>query len=288
MNNNFLPASILVIIALTIVVVKSSFFTVNEWERALKFKFGEFSGEEIEPGWHLKMPVANTIKKYDVRIQTMDKAPEKFFTIKKEELLIDSFVKWRVENLQQYFKSVNTKSRAENRLQQKVNNSLKEQIAKRTISEVIAGDRAEIMEFVQKAVDEEAISIGIKVIDVRLKRVDLADEIQDNVFDRMRTERERIAKEKRATGSELAESIRANAEKRKEITLAEAVKKSEILRGEGDAVATEVYANTFGKDQNFYELYRSLNAYKKTFNSGDDLMVIDPNSDFFKYFKSGQ
>ena len=283
-----LPTIALVIVVLIVVLFKSAFFTVNEWEKALKFYFGEFSGEELQPGWHLKFPLANTIQKYDIRIQTMDKAPEKFFTVKKEELLIDSFVKWRVENLQQYFKSVNNKARAENRLQQKVNNSLKEQIAKRTISEVIAGDRTEIMEFVQQAVDEEAKSIGIKVIDVRLKRVDLADEIQDNVFNRMRTERERIAKEKRATGSELAESIRANAEKQKEITLAEAVQKSEVLRGTGDAVATQVYANTFGKDQNFFELYRSLNAYKKTFDSGDDLMVIDPNSDFFKYFKSDQ
>lgn len=287
MKNN-LPIIALVIIGLVVLTVKSAFFTVNEWERALKFQFGEFSGEEIQPGWHFKMPVANTIQKYDIRIQTMDKAPEKFFTIKKEELLIDSFVKWRVENLQQYYKSVANKARAENRLQQKVNNSLKSQIAKRTISEVVAGDRAEIMEFVQKAVDDEAASIGIKVIDVRLKRVDLADEIQGNVFNRMRTERERIAKEKRANGSELAETIRADAERRKEILLAEAVQKSEVLRGEGDAVATELYADTFGKDQSFYELYRSLNAYKKTFDSGDDLMIIDPNSDFFKYFKSDQ
>lgn len=283
-----LPTYLLIFIGLIALAAKSSFYTVDEWERALKFKFGEFSGEEIQPGWHLKMPIANTIKKYDIRIQTMDKAPEKFFTVKKEELLIDSFVKWRVENLQQYFKSVTNKSRAENRLQQKVNNSLKEQIAKRTISEVIAGDRTEIMEFVQKAVDEEAKTIGIKVIDVRLKRVDLADEIQVNVFDRMRTERERIAKEKRATGSEQAESIRANAERRKEVTIAEAVQKSEILRGEGDAVATQIYADTYGKDENFYELYRSLNAYKNTFNSSGDLMVIDPNSDFFKFFKSNQ
>jgi len=283
-----IPTVILIAIGLFFLFIKSSVFTVNEWERALKFEFGEFSGEEIQPGLHFKIPFMNTIKKYDVRIQTMDKSPEKFFTVKKEELLIDSFVKWNISDLQKYYKSVGNKSRAENRLEQKVNNSLKEQIAKRAIGEVVAGDRAEIMAYVQEAVDSEAEGIGIKVIDVRLKRVDLADEIQSNVFNRMRTERERIANEKRAEGSEQAETIRADAERQREITIAEATKKSEILRGEGDAVSTKIYAESFGKDQKFYELYRSLNAYKKTFNSSGDLMVIDPNSEFFKYFKSGQ
>lgn len=279
---------ILIPLALVAVLFFSSVYTVDEWQRGLLFQFGEFKGDEIEPGLNFKVPFVNEVKKYDVRIQTMDKAPEKFFTVKKEELLIDSFVKWRIDNLQQFYKSVGNKDRAENRLEQKVNNSLKEQIAKRTIGEVVAGDRAEIMSIVQKAVDLDAKGIGIKVIDVRLKRVDLADEIQSNVFARMRTERERIAKEKRATGSEQAETIRADAERQREITLAEATKKSEILRGEGDAVSTKVYADAFGQDQEFYELYRSLNAYKKTFNSNGDLMVIDPNSEFFKYFKSNK
>ncbi len=263
-------------------------FTINEWERGLKFQFGEFSGEEIQPGLSFKMPVVNTIQKYDIRIQTMDKAPERFLTINKEELLIDSFVKWKIKDLQTYFKSVTTKSRAENRLQQKVNNSLKEQIAKRTIRQVVSSDRSDIVESVQKAVDEEASAIGIEVIDVRLKRVDLADEIQDNVFARMRSERTRIAKEKRAEGEEKAIQIRADADRQQQVIVAEAIRKAQILRGDGDAQSTKVFADAFGKDQQFYELYRSLNAYKKTFESGNDLLVIDPNSEFFKFFKSGQ
>lgn len=286
MEKRLLP--IAVIGALIFLILKSSVFTINEWERGLKFKFGEFSGEEIQPGLNFKLPIANTIRKYDIRIQTMDKEPERFLTTNKEELLIDSFVKWKIKDLQGYFTSVNTKARAENRLQQKVNNSLKEQIANRTISEVVADDRTIIMESVRKAVDEEANSIGIEVIDVRLKRVDLADEIQGNVFARMRSERERIAKEKRAQGDEKAIQIVADADRQKQVILADAIREAQILRGEGDALSTKIFADAFGQDEDFYELFRSLNAYKKTFESGNDLMVIDPKSDFFKFFQSGQ
>jgi len=286
MEKRLLPIAILA--ALAFLVIKASVFTINEWERGLKFKFGEFSGEEIQPGLNFKLPVANTIRKYDIRIQTMDKQPERFLTINKEELLIDSFVKWKIENLQQYFTSVNTKDRAENRLQQKVNNSLKELIAKRSIGQVVADDRTTIMDEVRSAVDEEAASIGIKVIDVRLKRVDLADEIQGNVFARMRSERERIAKEKRAEGDEQAIQIVANADRQKQVILADAIREAQILRGDGDAQSTKIFADSFGQDEEFYELFRSLNAYKKTFESGNDLMVIDPNSEFFKFFQSSQ
>ena len=183
----------LIIVVALAAVLSTSVFTVNEWERALKFRFGEFSGETLQPGLNFKWPVMNTIEKYDVRIQTMDRPPERFITMNKEELLVDSFVKWRIKDLQEYYKTVRNRARAENRLAQKINNSLKEQIAQRTIGDVVAGDRIEIMDIVQQAVDEEAVSIGVEVIDVRLKRVDLADEIQDNVFNRMRSERQRIA-----------------------------------------------------------------------------------------------
>ena len=169
-----------------------------------------------------------------------------------------------------------------------MNNSLKEQIAKRTIRQVVANDRSIIMESVRKAVDEEAGLIGIEVIDVRLKRVDLADEIQGNVFARMRSERERIAKEKRAEGDEKAIQIVADADRQKQVILADAIREAQILRGTGDAQSTKIYADAFGQDEGFYELFRSLNAYKKTFDSGNDLMILDPNSEFFKFFKSSQ
>ncbi len=283
-ENIFMGMALL--IAAAVVIFASTVFTVKEWERGLKFQFGEFSGEEIQPGINFKMPFVNTIQTYDVRIQTMDRAPERFITVNKEELLVDSFVKWKIKDLQIYFKTVKFRSAAENRLEQKINNSLKAQIAKRTISDVVAGDRVEIMKLVQEAIVEEAVSIGIEVVDVRLKRVDLADQIQSNVYERMRSERQRIANEYRATGNEKAIAIRANADRTKVELVSEAEKKAQLTRGDADASATKIYADAFGKDQEFYEFFRSLNAYKQTFNSSGDLIILDPNSDFFKHFNS--
>lgn len=277
---------IVIALVISIVVFASTVFTVNEWERGLKFQFGEFSGEELQPGINFKMPLVNTIQTYDIRIQTMDRSPERFITVNKEELLVDSFVKWRIKDLQQYFKSVKTRANAENRLEQKINNSLKAQIAKRSIADVVAGDRIEIMNVVQAAIVEEAVSIGVEVVDVRLKRVDLADQIQSNVYERMRSERQRIANEYRAEGNEKAIEIKANADREKVELVAEAEKKAQLTRGDADASATKIYADAFGQDQEFYEFFRSLGAYKNTFNSSGDLIILDPNSDFFKHFNS--
>lgn len=285
MSNTILKLVFIAVMGL-VVLLATSVYTVSEWERGLKFQFGEFSGEEIQPGLNFKLPFVNTIKKYDVRIQTMDKEPERFITVNKEELLVDSFVKWRIADLQKYYKAVKNRNRAENRLEQKVNNSLKEQIAQRTISDIVAGDRRQIMQFVQSAIDAEADSIGVEVIDVRLKRVDLADEIQANVFGRMQSERQRIANEYRANGNEQAIEIRANADRQKIELVAEAEKKAQLIRGDADASATKIYADAFGQDVDFYEFFRSLNAYKTTFNSPQDLIILDPESDFFKYFNS--
>lgn len=284
-SDNVLMGIVFALVA-TFVIFASTVFTVNEWERGLKFQFGEFSGEELQPGINFKIPIANTIETYDIRIQTMDKAPERFITVNKEELLVDSFVKWRINDLQTYFKSVKTRANAENRLEQKINNSLKAQIAKRTISDVVAGDRSEIMNVVQKEVEEEAQSIGIEVVDVRLKRVDLADQIQSNVYERMRSERQRIANEYRATGNEKAIEIRANADREKVELVSEAEKKAQLTRGDADATAIKTYADAFGQDEDFYDFFRSLGAYKSTFNSYGDLIILDPDSDFFKHFNT--
>lgn len=285
MSNTILRLVFILVMG-AVVLFATSVYTVNQWERALKFQFGEFSGEEIQPGINFKLPFVNTITKYDIRIQTMDKVPERFITVNKEELLVDSFVKWRIADLQKYYKTVKNRAKAENRLEQKVNNSLKEQIAQRTISDIVAGDRIQIMQFVQSAIDAEADSIGVEVIDVRLKRVDLADEIQANVFGRMQSERKRIANEYRANGNEQAIEIRANADRQKIELVAEAEKKAQLVRGDADALATKIYADAFGQDVDFYEFFRSLNAYKLTFNSPQDLIILDPESDFFKYFNS--
>lgn len=287
MNQKAFP--VLVFLAIIGVVLANSLYFVYEWERAVKFKFGEFTGAEIEPGLRFKWPVVNTVQKFDMRIQTMDERAERFQTVKKEELVVDSFAKWRIADLRQFYTSVRGSARtAQNRLSQRVNSSLRAEVAKRTIPDVIAGDRAEIMDIVQREISEEAQAIGVDVIDVRLKRVDLADEIRGELFARMESERQRIGSEKRATGENEAEQIRANADRSRSVTLANAQKYGDETRGEGDATATRIYAEAYGKDEEFYGFYRSLGAYKTTFEKGGDLMVLDPNSDFFKYFNQAK
>jgi membrane protease subunit HflC len=285
MNKKLLLPS-LGLAAVLIAVFNTAYF-VYQWETALKFRFGEFVGEPIEPGLRFKIPVVNTVSKYDMRIQTLDAEPAAYYTVNKEQLMVDSFVKWRIRDTKQYQVAVRGREElAESRLSQKVNNTLRDEVAKRTINQVVAGDRAEIMDVVRQAVDEEARSIGVEVVDVRLKRVDLVDSIRENVYRRMASERVRIANEKRAQGVEAAEKIRADAERQSQILVAEATREGEETRGNGDAVATKVYANAYGQDEEFYALYRSLNAYKNTFGGAGDLMVLEPNSEFFKYFKS--
>lgn len=286
MKSDNIFMSLVLIIAAVVVFFASSVFTVKHWERALKFKFGEFQGEVIQPGINFKIPFINTVQVYDERIQTMYSEPERFFTINKEELLVDSFVKWRIADFQKFYKTVRTYEKAENRLEQKINNSLKAQIAKRAIRDIVAGDRIEVMDMVQKAIVEEAASIGVNVVDVRLKRVDLVDQIRQNVFDRMSSEREQIAKEYRANGNEKAIGIRAEADRKRIELVAEAEKNAQLVRGDADSQATKIYADSFGQDPSFYDFYRSLNAYKKTFNSSGDLIILDPESDFFKHFNS--
>ena len=270
-------------------LLQSTLFTVKEYERGIKFRFGEFVGEEILPGLHWKWPVINTIQKYDVRIQTMDSEPEGFLTKNNQELIIDSFVKWRIRDIKQYFVSVSGRSDlAETRLAQQVNSSLRSEVGKRSIGEVVAGDRAVIMDMVQKAIDVESEKFGVEVIDVRLKRVDYADEIRDSVFRDMESERNVLVQQKESTGKKIAEEIRAKADATSLVTVAEAERQSNILRGEGDAEATRIYAEAFGQDKEFYDLYRSLEAYRRTFGGEGDVLVIEPDSEFFKYFNQNQ
>ena len=287
MNQKYFP--VLLVLALVGFAASNSLFYVYEWERAVKFRFGEFVGEEIEPGLRFMIPWVNTVEKFDMRIQTMDERAELFQTINKEDLMVDSFAKWKISDLKQYYTSVRgSAAAAQNRLSQRVNSSLRAEVAKRTIPEVIAGDRAEIMDIVQSVINVEARAIGVDVIDVRLKRVDLADEIRGELFARMESERARIGAEKRATGENEAEQIRADADRLRAITLATAQKYGDETRGEGDATATRIYAEAYGEDEEFYSFYRSLGAYQATFEQGGDLMVLDPKSDFFKYFNQVQ
>lgn len=276
----------MIVVAILVATGLSATFFVDERQKAIVFKFGEIVDSDIQPGLHFKLPFINNVEFFDARVQTMDAEPELYLTGEKKNLVVDSFVKWRIRDVYQYYTRLQgLESNARSRLSQRVNDSLRREFGQRTVQEVISGDRRKIMDVVRLAMDEDAASLGIEIIDVRLKRVDLDPAISERVYDRMNAERERVAKELRAQGEEQAEKIRANADKRRQIMLANAERDGQRLRGEGDAVATDIYAKSFGKNREFYNLYRSLNAYKVAFGDKENLMVLDPSSDFFRYFK---
>lgn len=267
-------------------VIWASVFTVDERQKAILFKFGEILSSDFEPGLHLKMPVINNVKKFDQRILTIDQQPERFLTAEKKDLIVDSFVKWRIADVEQYFKTTQgDENRAGQLLYQNINNGLRDEFGKRTVQEVIAGDRTEIMKIMTAEATEKARTLGIEVIDVRIKKIDLPARVSDSVYRRMRAERERVARDFRSKGAEAAERIRADADRQRSVILAEAYRDSEIVRGEGDARATDIYAKAFNNDEEFYRFYRSLNAYKNNFSTSDDVILLEPDSEFFRYFK---
>lgn len=275
----------LVLVVAVVILASASLYTVDEREKAIVFRFGEIIRSDDPPGLHWKYPFINNVRKFDARIQTMDFNPQEYLTDEKKNLVVDSFVKWRVDDVHQYFVTVSGNiTAAQRRLSQRVNNSLREEFGKRNVQEVISGDRNEIMTRVQKATDEQARAIGVEIVDVRLKRVDLVEEVSEQVYRRMEAERSRVAKELRAKGAEEAEKIRSNADRQRRVIVANAKRDGQRLRGQGDAEATRIYADAFGRDNEFYDLYRSLNAYENTFRSKDDLLVLEPDSQFFKYF----
>ncbi len=278
-----------VVVAIMLALFAGSVYTVDERERAIVFQFGRIIKTDDEAGLKFKMPFIQSVRKFDGRIQTMDAAAESYLTIEKKNLDVDSFVKWRIRDVSRYYVTVSgSKRNAESRLAQRVNDSLRREFSKRTVQRVISGDRAEIMDVVREAVNEEASQIGIEVVDVRLKRVDLDQEISESVYGRMEAERSRVATELRAQGEEAAERIRADADRQAQILLANAQRDGEKLRGDGDAQATKIYAEAFSRDREFYRLYRSLNAYKDSFDSKSDILVVEPDSEFFKYFKQSR
>ena len=277
-------AIILFVIALTATGV---FYTVDERERAIVFKFGEIIRSDDKPGLRMKLPFINNVRSFDARVQTMDAEPELYLTIEKKGLVVDSFVKWRIIDTTKYFVSVGGQtSTASTRLRQLINDGLKTEFGKRSVNDVISGDRAVIMNVVQENTNREAKKYGLEVIDVRLKRVDLVPEISQSVYDRMEAERGRVAKELRARGAEAAERLRADADRQSQIIIAEAEREAQVKRGEGDAEATRIYAEAYSADAEFFSFYRSLEAYKNTFKNKDAMMVIEPDSEFFKYLKN--
>ncbi len=273
-------------LAVVAVGLYTSTFIVHQWEYALKLRLGEIVDADYKPGLHWMVPFLNNVKMFDGRIQTLDARPERFLTIEKKDVIVDSYVKWRIAEVAQYYRSTGGSSvKTARLLSERINTSLRDEFGKRTIKEVVSGERAEIMALLTKDADEKAAELGAEVLDVRIKQIDLPPEVSESVYERMRAERERVARDLRAKGAEAAERIRAEADREHTVILAEAFKESEEQRGEGDAKAAEVYANAYEKNREFYAFYRSLNAYRTIFHSGGDMMVLEPDSEFFKYFK---
>ena len=262
-------------------------FVVSQWETALKLRLGEIIATDYEPGLHLKVPILHTVIKFDRRIQTLDSRPERFLTLEQKDVIVDSYAKWRISDVAQYYRSTGGNSaKAARLLSERINTSLRDEFGKRTIQEVVSGERAEIMDVLTKKVDLQANELGVEIVDIRVKRIDLPPEVSESVYERMRAERERVAKDFRAKGGEIAEKIRADADRQRTVTLANAYREAEELRGAGDAKAAEVYANAYTKNAEFYSFYRSLNAYRTIFEQGGDMMVLEPESEFFRYFNS--
>jgi membrane protease subunit HflC len=276
----------LILILAVLVVGSMSIFTVDEREKAIMFKFGEIVGTDFAPGLHLKIPFVNNVSKFDARIQTMDAQPERFLTSEKKNVIVDAFVKWKIDNVSKFYTATGGDAdRANIRLSQFIKDGLRGEFGKRTIKQVVSGDRNEIMDILTVEANKQAQEFGIDILDVRIKRIDLDKNISDSVYRRMEAERERVAKELRAQGEQEAETIRAKADKERTVILAEAFRKAEEIRGQGDQEAANIYATAYNKDKEFYALYRSLNAYRNSFANKEDILVVQPTSEFFKYFK---
>ncbi len=271
-----------------ILLAKLSLFTVDQRENAVVFQLGEIKEVILVPGLHFKLPVIQNVRYYDNRVLTLDTPDtERFITSEKKNLLIDSFVKWRIHDVKQYYVSVQgDEARAQTRLSQTVNAALREEFGKRTVHDVVSGERDKIMEVVAKKIDEDSRKIGVEVIDVRLKRVELPQEVSESVFRRMDAERKSVASELRSQGFSDGEKIRAEADKDREIIIAEAYKNAQRIKGEGDRKASVVYSQAFSQNPEFYAFYRSLEAYRAGFKTKSDVLVLEPNSDFFRYFRN--
>ena len=282
MNQN----KIIVGLASIVLVTVMSVFTVGQNEKVIKFRLGEIVKNDYAPGLHFKIPFINNVKKFDGRIQTMDAKPERFLTAEKKNVIVDSFVKWRIGNVSTFYTSVaGDIDQANLRLDQIIKDAFRSEFSKRNIKQLISTDRSAIREILTNNSKAVAAELGMEIVDVQVMRIDLPPEVSSSVFRRMEAERERVAREFRSQGAEAAERIRADADRQRVVTLANAFRDAEKLRGEGDATSSEIYANAFGADAEFFAFYRSLNAYKKSFSNGS-MMVLDPDSDFFKYFKA--
>jgi len=275
----------LIVLLAVLFIGTMAVFTVDEREKAIMFKFGEIVGTDFDPGIHFQIPIFNNVKKFDSRIQTLDAEPERYLTSEKKNVIVDAFVKWKINDVKTFFTATRGDiNEANSRLSQVIKDSLRGEFGKRTIQEVISGERNQIMDILTKEGSELGAAYGISIIDVRIKRIDLPPRVSESVYARMQAERTRVANELRAKGAEAAEKIRAEADKKRTIIKATAYQQAETLRGEGDGEAADIYAKAYKQDSNFYAFYRSMDAYKRSFANKQDVLVMQPNSEFFKYF----
>ena len=281
---NFVSAIVIALLA----VLGSSIFTVDQRQHAIVFQLGEVRDVISKPGLYFKWPMIQNVRYFDKRILTLDTSePERYITSEKKNVLVDSFVKWRIVDPRLYYVSVaGDEERAKTRLFQTVNAGLREEFGKRTVHDVVSGERNKIMEEMREKADLDARKIGVQIIDVRVKRVDLPTEVSESVYRRMEAERKRVANELRSEGSAEAEKIRADADRQREVIVAEAYRDAQRTKGEGDAKAASTYAQAFNQNPEFFAFYRSLEAYRNSFQSKNDILVLEPNSDFFKYMNS--
>ncbi|MHB8454981.1 MAG: protease modulator HflC [Acidiferrobacterales bacterium] len=286
MNHNKYLA-LIAIAVLLFIVANGSVYTVDQAQKAIVTRFGKVIRYNDGPGLHFKTPFFDTVHYFDGRILNLDTEPRSFLTIEKKSVVVDSYVKWRIADLLKFYVAVGgDELEARERLTQVINSGLRDQFGKRTVSDVVSGDRSKIMQIITADADKQASEYGIQVVDVRIERVDLPTQVSESVYERMRAERTRIAKELRAKGAEAAEKIRADADRQRVVLLADAYRDSQRIRGEGDAKATAIYARAYRANPQFYSFYRSMSAYRATFRHKSDVMVVDPSADFFKYLKN--
>ena len=275
---------VLMALAVAVIVGVMSVFTVDERDLAVKFRFGEIVDTNFAPGIHLMIPFVNNIEKYPRQILTLNNPQEQFLTKEKKNLLVDFFVKWRITNVGQYYRaSGGNESLAAQRLLEIMKDGIRGEFAKRTVPQVVAAQRRELLDVMLAAAREDSNSLGIEIVDVRVKRIEFSDEVSESVFNRMRQERARIASELRAQGAESAEQIRADADRQRTVIVATAYRDAEKLRGEGDAAAAQIYANAYKKNPEFFAFYRSISAYRRSLGQPNDLIVLDAKSEFFRF-----
>lgn len=281
-------ARILIGVLAVLILFSLTVYTVDQRQNVIVFQLGEIIDVKKQPGLYFKVPFLQNVRYFDTRILTLDSPqPERFITAEKNNVIVDSFVKWRIIDVRKYYVSVGgDEGRANTRLSQSINDGLRAEFGRRTLQDVVSGQRDEIMDILRRKSDADARQIGVQVVDVRLKRVDLPQEVSESVYQRMEAERKRVANELRSLGGAESEKIRADADRQREVTIAEAYRDAQRIKGDGDAQAAAIYAAAYGQQPEFYAFYRSLEAYKQSFRDKNNVMVLDPNSDFFRYFKA--